>query len=52
MKALELRHLTTTINGQVVIGWLVVQDLVTVFIMVCLPLLAQVATGGNISPLR
>ena len=47
MKALELRHLTTTINGQVVIGWLVVQDLVTVFIMVCLPLLAQVATGGE-----
>lgn len=29
------------------IGWLVVQDLVTVFIMVCLPLLAQVATGGE-----
>ena len=47
MKALELRPLTTTINGQVVIGWLVVQDLVTVFIMVCLPLLAQVATGGE-----
>lgn len=46
MKALELRHLTTMINGQVVIGWLVVQDLVTVFIMVCLPLLAQVTHGG------
>ncbi len=47
MKALELRHLTTMINGQVVIGWLVVQDLVTVFIMVCLPLLAQVSAGGS-----
>lgn len=47
MKALELRHLTTDINGQVVIGWLVVQDLVTVFIMVCLPLLAQVMNGGE-----
>lgn len=47
MKALELRHLTTMINGQVVIGWLVVQDLVTVFIMVCLPLLAQVSMGSE-----
>ena len=49
MKALELRHLTTSINGQVVIGWLVVQDLVTVFIMVCLPLLAQVVNGAEMS---
>lgn len=49
-KALELRHLTNGMNGQVVIGWLVVQDLVTVFIMVCLPLLAEVlAGGGNVS---
>lgn len=44
-KALELRHLTSDMNGQVAIGWLVVQDLVTVFIMVCLPLLAQVTLG-------
>ncbi len=44
-KALEMRHLTSDMSGQVSIGWLVVQDLVTVFIMVCLPLLAQVTTG-------
>ena len=46
-KALELRHLTSDMNGQVAIGWLVVQDLVTVFIMVCLPLLAQVTLGDG-----
>ena len=38
MKALELHKLSVTPSGQVAIGWLVVQDLVTVFIMVCLPL--------------
>jgi CPA2 family monovalent cation:H+ antiporter-2 len=40
-KALEMRRLTTDPRGQVAIGWLIVQDLVTVFIMVCLPLIAQ-----------
>ena len=44
-KALELRHLTSDMSGQVAIGWLIVQDLVTVFIMVCLPLMAQTMTG-------
>lgn len=46
-KALELRHMTSDMNGQVAIGWLVVQDLVTVFIMVCLPLIAQVTAGDD-----
>ena len=51
MKALELRKLAVTPSGQVAIGWLVVQDLVTVFIMVCLPLVAQVTQGeGPIDP--
>lgn len=47
MKALELRRLTSAPSGQVAIGWLVVQDLVTVFIMVCLPILAQVTQGSG-----
>lgn len=42
-KALEMRRLTTDPRGQVAIGWLIVQDLVTVFIMVCLPLIAQLS---------
>jgi len=51
MKALELRKLSVTPSGQVAIGWLVVQDLVTVFIMVCLPLVAQVTQGeGPVDP--
>lgn len=50
-KALEIRNLTTQMNGQVAVGWLVVQDLVTVFIMVCLPPFAQVVLGGaEVSP--
>lgn len=49
-KALEIRGLTYQMNGQVAVGWLVVQDLVTVFIMVCLPPFAQVVLGeGNVS---
>ena len=51
MKALELLKLSVTPSGQVAIGWLVVQDLVTVFIMVCLPLVAQVTQGeGPVDP--
>ena len=45
MKALELRHFTSGMHGQVAIGWLVVQDLVTVFIMVCMPIMAQLMEG-------
>ena len=51
MKALELHKLSVTPSGQVAIGWLVVQDLVTVFIMVCLPLVAEVTQGeGPVDP--
>ena len=51
MKVLELHKLSVTPSGQVAIGWLVVQDLVTVFIMVCLPLVAQVTQGeGPVDP--
>lgn len=51
MKALELHKLSVTPSGQAAIGWLVVQDLVTVFIMVCLPLVAQVTQGeGPVDP--
>ncbi len=47
MKALELRHYTSGAHGQVVIGWLVVQDLVSVFIMVCMPLMAQILNSPD-----
>ena len=44
-KALEIRRLTTSMNGQVAIGWLVVQDLVSVLFLVLLPPFAQMIHG-------
>lgn len=46
-KALEMRRETTTMNGQVTIGWLIVQDLVTVVIMVLLPPTAEILVKGE-----
>jgi len=41
LKALEQRSMVDTHEGRVAIGWLVVEDLVTVFILVLLPALAS-----------
>ena len=40
VRALEERGLTTSIHGRTLIGWLIVQDLATILILVFLPLLA------------
>lgn len=49
-KALEIRRLTTAMQGQAAIGWLVVQDLVSVLFLVLLPPFAQVIHGsGDVS---
>ncbi len=40
LKALESRGLLETIDGRIAVGWLVVEDLVTVFALVMLPPLA------------
>lgn len=37
LKALEQRGLLTSVNGQIAIGWLVVEDLVIVIVLVLLP---------------
>ena len=42
LKSLESRNLLDTMNGRIAVGWLVVQDLVTVMVLVLLPPLAQV----------
>ena len=42
LKSLESRNLLDTMNGRIAVGWLVVQDLVTVMALVLLPPLAQV----------
>lgn len=44
-KSLESRSLLDTMNGRIAVGWLVVQDLVTVLVLVLLPSLAQVLGG-------
>jgi CPA2 family monovalent cation:H+ antiporter-2 len=46
LKALESRGVLNTMNGRIAVGWLVVEDLATVLILVLLPPLAGVL-GGN-----
>lgn len=46
-KALEVRNLTSDLNGQAAIGWLVMQDLISVVILVCLPPFADIVHGSN-----
>lgn len=40
LRALESRGLLETVNGHIAVGWLIVEDLVTVFVLVLLPPLA------------
>jgi len=49
LKALEARHSLETMNGRIAVGWLVVEDLVTVIVLVLLPPLAHVL-GGTAPP--
>lgn len=46
LKSLESKKLLETMNGRIAIGWLVVQDLVTVLVLVLLPPLAGVLGGS------
>ena len=46
LKALEARGALETFNGNIAVGWLVVEDLVMVLVLVLLPPLANVL-GGN-----
>jgi monovalent cation:H+ antiporter-2, CPA2 family len=41
LKSLESRNMLQTLNGRIAVGWLVVQDLVTVLVLVLLPSLAS-----------
>lgn len=47
LKALELRGHLNTIDGQIAVGWLVVEDMATVIILVLLPPLAMILGGGE-----
>ncbi len=49
LKALEARGIVDSMNGRIAVGWLVVEDLVTVLVLVLLPPLAGVL-GGSAAP--
>ncbi|HVW73897.1 MAG TPA: cation:proton antiporter [Rhizomicrobium sp.] len=49
MRALQDRRLTETGRGRLAIGWLVVQDLLTVLVLVLLPPLSDILKGGGIA---
>jgi CPA2 family monovalent cation:H+ antiporter-2 len=45
LKALEARGLLESVNGRIAVGWLVVEDLVMVVVLVLLPALAPLLGG-------
>lgn len=45
LKALESRGILETMNGRIAVGWLVVEDLATVLVLVLLPPLAGILGG-------
>ena len=45
LKALEQRGILETMNGRIAVGWLVVEDLATVLVLVLLPSFADVLNG-------
>ncbi|MGL6078719.1 YbaL family putative K(+) efflux transporter [Methyloversatilis discipulorum] len=47
LRALESKGLLKSINGQIAVGWLVVEDLVMVLVLVLLPALAGVLSGND-----
>jgi CPA2 family monovalent cation:H+ antiporter-2 len=50
LKALEARNAVTTISGRIAVGWLVMEDLVMVLVLVLLPALAEVLGGSSQVP--
>ncbi len=47
LKALESRGFLESMNGRIAVGWLIVEDLVTVLILVLLPTFATMLGGTN-----
>lgn len=47
LKALEARGVLESMNGRIAVGWLVVEDLATVLVLVLLPPLAGVLGGAS-----
>ncbi|MFW9621710.1 MAG: YbaL family putative K(+) efflux transporter [Macromonas sp.] len=49
LRALEARGLLKSVNGQIAVGWLVVEDLVMVLVLVLLPALSGILSGADTS---
>ena len=47
LRALMQRNALDSVHGRVAVGWLIVEDLFTVVVLVLLPTLALVASGGG-----
>jgi CPA2 family monovalent cation:H+ antiporter-2 len=47
LRALEARGVLESVNGQIAIGWLIVEDLVMVLVLVLLPALAPLLGGAD-----
>jgi CPA2 family monovalent cation:H+ antiporter-2 len=47
LRVLEDNNITNTIHGHVAVGWLVVEDILTVLILVVLPSLSSVLSSSN-----
>lgn len=47
LKALEARGILASMNGRIAVGWLVMEDLATVLVLVLLPPLAGLLGGGE-----
>ena len=47
LRALESRGLLDTLNGRIAVGWLVVEDLAMILVLVLLPALAGVLVGDH-----
>jgi len=47
LKALESRSILESMNGKIAVGWLVVEDLITVLVLVLMPALAGLLGGTN-----
>jgi len=48
LRALEARGVLESVNGQIAVGWLVVEDLVMVLVLVLLPAIAPLLGGGAV----
>ncbi|HEU5463750.1 MAG TPA: YbaL family putative K(+) efflux transporter [Candidatus Binatia bacterium] len=47
LRALDSRGMLDTVNGRIAVGWLIVEDLVTVLVLVLLPAFAALLGGGT-----